>query len=498
MTKVKKNIIANLVGKVFTGIMSLALVPFYIKFLGIESYGLVGIFSSLLVILSICDMGLSTTLNREIAILSALPHSSQEMHDLVRTLELPYFIMSILTGIIVIVSSGLMSTYWLKPHNLSHDTVRQCLMLMGIIIVFRLPASLYTGGLAGLQKQVLLNILTIIIVTLQGVGSVLILWLVSPTIQAFFLWQILTSILNIALLCLCLQWAMPSRTRRPHFDKNVFSGLWHFAAGMTGITATSSILTQIDKIILSKLLSLEMFGYYNIAAIVANSLYYLIGPIFTAVFPRMSQLVRTKDQVQLVSLYHKSCQAMAIAIAPVAVVLAFFSKEVLMVWTQDPSIADKTHLMVSLLVIGTAMNGLMNLPYALQLAYGWIKLPLCVNVLSVIILVPLILHLTTTFGVVGAASGWLILNSLYIIIVIPLMHRRLLNGEISRWYALDVCLPFLCACIVAGTGRFAMCVRMSPATSTFCIFLISAITLVVTALVSTLSNSCIVSRFSIR
>ena len=48
--------------------MSLAFVPLYIKFMGIESYGLVGIFASLLALFGLLDMGLSTTLNRELAI----------------------------------------------------------------------------------------------------------------------------------------------------------------------------------------------------------------------------------------------------------------------------------------------------------------------------------------------------------------------------------------------------------------------------------------------
>ena len=46
--------------------MSLAFVPLYIKFMGIESYGLVGIFVSLPALFGVLDMGLSTTLNREL------------------------------------------------------------------------------------------------------------------------------------------------------------------------------------------------------------------------------------------------------------------------------------------------------------------------------------------------------------------------------------------------------------------------------------------------
>ena len=73
MSLIKKNILANFSGKAWQVLMSLAFVPLYIKFMGIESYGLVGIFASLLALFGLLDMGLSTTLNRELARFSALP-----------------------------------------------------------------------------------------------------------------------------------------------------------------------------------------------------------------------------------------------------------------------------------------------------------------------------------------------------------------------------------------------------------------------------------------
>src|SRR6202035_4627764 len=50
---------------------SLAVVPVYIHFLGIEAYGLIGFFLSLTAILSLLDLGLGTALNRQFAQYSA-------------------------------------------------------------------------------------------------------------------------------------------------------------------------------------------------------------------------------------------------------------------------------------------------------------------------------------------------------------------------------------------------------------------------------------------
>ncbi len=59
--------------------MSLAFVPVYIKLLGIEAYGLIGFFLTLVAILSLLDLGLGTTLNRRLAQLSIEKNTAQEM-----------------------------------------------------------------------------------------------------------------------------------------------------------------------------------------------------------------------------------------------------------------------------------------------------------------------------------------------------------------------------------------------------------------------------------
>jgi len=231
------------------------------------------------------------------------------------------------------------------------------------------------GGLDGLQCQVLVNSILAIFATLQGVGAVAVLWLVQPTIQAFFLWQALVALTQVIVLRIAL-WRNLSSEQNGKFRGDVLKEIWRFAAGMTGISLVSTILMQTDKILLSKLLSLSDFGYYTFAAMVAAVLYRLITPVFTAYYPHLTELISKDDQKGLVRTYHQGCQFMAAAIFPSTLTLAFFSKEVLSLWVRDPGVIAHASLLVSLLVIGNTLHGLMHLPYALQLAHGWTKLSL--------------------------------------------------------------------------------------------------------------------------
>jgi len=375
------------------------------------------------------------------------------MRDLVRTLETIYWGLAFCIGAVVLMLSPFIARGWVKADTLSVEVVQQSIMLMGLVMAFQWPLGFYSGGLLGLQRQVLFNILNAIWYTFRFAGGVLVLWLVSPTILAFFEWQVVVSVVSTGLMAMALWRSLPASHERARFRVFIWHSVWRFAAGMSGISVTVLLLSQLDKIILSKMLSLELFGYYTLAWTVAHGLTNLTSSVFTAVFPNFSRRVALGDIEGLKQLYHRSCQLMSVIVLPVAVLVALFAQEILVVWIQNPVTVANTHILVSLLIIGTALNGLMNLPYALQLAHGWTSLSFYTNVVSVIILIPMLVVAISHYGTVGAAVVWVVLNSGYLLIELQIMHRRLMKGEQWRWYLEDVGLPLVATLSVIGMGR---------------------------------------------
>src|SRR5262249_49279285 len=101
MNRVKRSIVANLIGKGWTALLSFALVPLYLRYLGMEAYGLVGFYATLQAVFFLIDMGLSVSLNREIARLSVYEGKAQEMRDLVRTIEALYWLLALVIALLV-------------------------------------------------------------------------------------------------------------------------------------------------------------------------------------------------------------------------------------------------------------------------------------------------------------------------------------------------------------------------------------------------------------
>ena len=484
MSVLKKNILANFSGNIWNGLMGLVFVPLYIRFMGIEAYGLIGIFASIIALFALLDMGLSSTLNREIACLVVQKNKAQDMRDLVRTLEVPYWSVGLLIALIVTFSSPLIAYHWVQVNELAPESVRTSVILMGLCVAFQWPIGLYSGGLMGLQRQVLLNGINIAAATIRGFGAVLILSLVSPTLEAYFLWQLAVSAMHLGLATFFLWRCLPSAPRAPRFRRDLLLNIWRFAAGMTGITVLVTILTQLDKIILSRMLTLEMFGYYSLASVVSLNLYRFVTPVFTATYPRLTMLMASGSHRELVNTYHAGAQLVSVLCLPVAVIVGTFSREILLLWTQDVKIANHAHVLVSILIAGTAINGMMNMPYALQLASGWTRLTFYSNLISVIVLVPALVLLSFAYGAAGAASVWVMLNIGYLLLMIPIMHRRLLPTEKWHWYINDVALPLFAACSVAGLLRLTIALPSNPIPLVGLLTMAYLLTLTATALAS--------------
>jgi O-antigen/teichoic acid export membrane protein len=447
----------------WTALMQLAFVPLYIQFMGMESFGLVGFFGTLITMLSVLDMGLSTTLNREMARQSALPGKGQIAPDLVRTMEIIYWAVAILLGASVLVLAGPIAKYWVNPEKLSVTDVRQAVLIMGFVTALRWPFGLYQGGLLGLQKQVLVNGVNIFTSTLRGVGAVLVLWLVEPTVQAYFGWQVIVSGIETFTMAFFLWHSLPPSKARPRFQRAVLGQIWRFATGVVGINFSNMILSQVDKVILSKILTLEMFGLYMLAWNLAVGLIKLASPVFSALFPRFSEVLAIKDISGLTVLYHKSCQLTSVIVLPIAAVLCIFSQEVMLIWTSDPYIARNTHLILSFLIIGAAFYCMINIPYALQLAYGWTSLTLWANIATILLFTPLYIWLVPLYGVVSAAAIWTISKMTYMFISVPLMHRQILKGELCFWFFNDLGVPLVAVLVPTLIGK-SFCSELSSTT----------------------------------
>jgi O-antigen/teichoic acid export membrane protein len=427
--------------------MGLVFLPLYVRYLGIESFGLIGVFALLQMWLALLDAGMSPTLGREMARLNAGSRSAEFARDLVRSIEVVGVAIALVICAGLWAASDWLARDWLRAERVPIQVVGQAIGVMAIVVALRFIEGLYRSAVLGLQRQVWYNVMNAALATLRAFGAVLVLAFVSPTIGAFFAWQAAASALSVAVIGIGVYRALPTVGRSATFSWPVLQGVWRFARGMTAITMLSLLLTQLDKVLLSRLLPLDSFGYYTLAATVAGGLFLLIAPVTTALQPHLVGLIATGDEAATAAAYHRAAQLVTILTLPASLLIICFGRGVLFAWSGDAQLASAAGPILGALALGNVLNGLMHVPYQLQLAHGWTSFAVKVNLVAVVLLVPAIFWVVPQYGAIGAAWVWAALNAGYVIVGMPLMHRRLLPDEMWRWYVRDVGMPALGAAV---------------------------------------------------
>jgi O-antigen/teichoic acid export membrane protein len=456
----RRNLLAAIAGYGWTSVLQLVATPILLQLLGPESFGLFGFYMAAQGVSQIFDLGLSPTINREMA-RAVVDGRPEEAHDLLATVERGYWAVGMMLGLAVAALAPFLTGRWVGTSALPGLEIQRDVALIGVVLAVQWPISLYEGGLIGLQRMSTLHFLGITMRTTGVAAGLAALYFGPRELWVYLSALAAASLVHALLLGRLLRRAIPRPSRPARWNPAVVYQVWRFAAGMSAMSLLGAVLTHSDKLLLSRLLPLGEFGYYTLANMVSAGLYVLILPVFYAIFPLLSGRVAAGDVAGERDAFHLGAQALAVLVIPAAMVIALFASDLLLVWTASADTARRAAPIVRLLVIGTALNGLMNAPYALQLAHGRTRIGISIHVGLILVFLPATVIATRHSGAVGAAWVWIGLNILYLLVGVPLTHHWMLRGEVGRWLIKDVLGPGVVGISVAVLGWLALS-RVSP------------------------------------
>jgi O-antigen/teichoic acid export membrane protein len=443
------NFAANLVGRAWIGALNLLMVPIYIQYLGIESYGLVGFYATLQAAFGILDLGLSATLNQQLARYSAQPGRNQEMRDFAKTLQTLYLGISAVIGLSVFLSAPLIAAHWLTS-SIEPTVLQRALTLMGITIAFQWLLGFFNSGILGLQYQIPANLLAAAIATVRAFGVVPIL-VISADIVTFFAWQAAATAIGAGVTAKIF-WKCLSGADRPQFRLPLLLTVKQYVTGMS-ITALLGLgLSQIDRLTVSAVMPLREFAVYSLAALLASSIQYLSTPVSIALLPKLANYLEGGAEQSFSLLFDRACQLLVVLVSPTCGLLAIFAPEVLFVWTGNRQLAAEAWLSTSLLVFGAGLNAFGGQFYLLQLAHGKSLYCAYINFGAFLVILPLMYLVVSMYGVMGAALMMLLVNAYYLVAHFTI-SKRWIVGRRAHWVWRVFVLPTVSALVVLGSAR---------------------------------------------
>lgn len=468
------NVVANYMGKLWGFVSIYAFVPFYVHLLGINAYGLIAFNAIALALLYIADAGLSSAFAREAA--KARAETGQDLLDLLTSIERVLLSILIAVGVIFILAAPTIGSQWLEnTGNVPRDRVVQSLRLMGAGLMPQIAISLYFGGLMGLQRQVSANLLwTGFSVARSGLVVIPIYFV--PDIRMFFLWQLFVSIATLCVMREVLRYYIirsikgePHAKIRGKFSWTALRAIRGYAAGMLGMSIIAGLNTQLDKLVVSKMLPLHEFAQYSLASTLAQIPYILTLPIAVALLPRLTNLLGQDDQRdELSALYRNATYYIATIGAVSGFGLCLFMPDIFAVWMHGQSIGGGAVQVASLLAVGSILLTLQLAPFQLSLANGHQTTNLRLGAITLLVSVPLQVFLTQRYGVMGATIPWLLLNMVSFLYLGIALNMRFPLVRLTKWFFEDNGPPFIFSLLwLFIARRFADLLQMGALMSCF-------------------------------
>lgn len=438
----KLTIISNYIGQLSIAILSFIFIPVYIKYLGVEAYGLIGMFSVLQVALNIFDAGITPLISREMACFIAKERTLEKCRNLLRTEEILCITIGLIFSAILYFLSDILARNWLNVENLPIETVITSIRIAALVVMLRAQEDLYKGALIGLEKQIHLNVLNVLGALFRFFGIILVFKYYAANIETFYYWQLLSSVLLIFALAATTYKQIPGMLLKARFEIDEAIRNIKFSLGSITYAITAFINNQSDKIIVSKLFTLTEVGYYTLAVSLSGVLNMIATPIIQAFYPKIVILRSMKNDESAAQQHHLCCQLISLICGASAFSLIFYGKTLVGAWTNNIELTINVLpylriLSISMLLFAiTSPNA--NLPYISGTPFVNSQ----ITSISIFLVFIVTLPLSLKFDAIGTAYGNLIQN-LSILLATPLCFNCYLKSEQKQWFLYDVLKPVI-------------------------------------------------------
>ncbi len=438
----KKIITINFISQLWIAVSGLIFIPYYISILGVEAYGVISYFTMFIIWVNIFEFGITPTLNREMASYSAGGYSCHSICELLYSMEIVCLILATGIGISFFYISNYMLDGLVKTVQISTLEISASLTSISLVIALRFFENIYRGSLLGLEKQISYSLINATMSTVRHGGALLVISEISSTIELFFIWQALVSIISVFILKMILHRAMPKTNVNINFSFDSIKKVLKFTKGIAVYGILDLLFSQIDRLFLSNNLTMEQFGNYTIALTIAGSIVMIAIPITQLVYTRMIGFVVSGDIKELYKLYFRASQVITLIISPAVLINHFYAKEIIFIWTGNIDIANNVAPILSILVLSTFFSVLIQIPLHIQFAFGKLKI-LIINILIVMILIiPIFKLINPIYETKGIIWVLILFNLTLLFLNIIYVQKKIFVMEIKSFLINCLFVPF--------------------------------------------------------
>lgn len=425
-------ILSNYGSRLWSLVSVFIFIPFYIKFLGVENYAIISFYSLLLGIIGFVDSGISSAVMKEFA----SDNNVNYKYSILKQAEKIYIYACLGICTILLGLSDFISEFWLTTNSINSSYISFNVKLISIGVGLQLISSMYYGALFGLGYQVRANIYQVIWSISKTALIVLYFYFFTSSLKSFFIWQIICNFLYILLLRIDLIRELKKITNTlVVVFKKLPSNILNYIISVTLLAVITSLNSYSDKLIVSSVFSLEVFGFYNIASIVSQSPVLFTSPLVLFIFPIFAKFYSQKELDRLKKCFDRIFILVAIIVLPLTLIIMIYSTELLELWTRNTLSKDNLQEiggLVVFLVVGFFFAALQIPINSLFLAIGKTKYTLIVSVFQLFIGGILLYVCSLSYGLNGLSKVWIFINLISFCLLYFFMQRKVFQTNTLR------------------------------------------------------------------
>ena len=398
-----RNTLINLIGQALPLVVAVVTMPFVVRGLGLERFGILALAWAVLGYFNIFDLGLGRAATKFVA--EALGRDEQErVPAIVWTTVSVQAAFGVVGGLILAGITPLLVELILNiPQELVVEA-RLSFYLLALSFPMVLISSSFRGALEAAQRFDLVNAVRAPFSALNFLSplvGVLLGWDLPGIVVLLVISRVLSLII---LYWLCIH-VFPSLKGMFRFHRAELRALAGFSKWLTITNVVVPIFVYLDRFLIGSLLTISAVSYYTVPYEVVSRLLIIPASLTGVLFPAFSSLSSNGDQDELNVNVTRSIKYIATAMMLPTVIFLLFAEDILRIWLGN-DFALESASVFRLLSVSVLFNAIGYIPFSLIQGVGrpdivakylLIELPLYAGIAFFLIL---------RLGINGAALAW--------------------------------------------------------------------------------------------
>ena len=421
-----RNTTLNLIGQIVPLLVGVVTIPFIVRGLGTERFGLLSMAWVVLGYFIILDLGLGRATTKFVAEALGKGETERLPHLIWTSLGI-HILLGLMGGLLLATLTPILVEQVFKISPALIGEARSTFFILAISVPIILASRVLRGVLEAGQRFDLVNAVKIPLSSLIFVLPVIGILLDIDLPGIMFLLFVTRLCDTLAYLLFCLR-VFPILRKIFSFESKTLRPLISYGGWITISNAVGPVLVYLDRFLIGSLLSMSAVAYYTAPYEVVSRISIVPASLVMVLFPVFSALGTTSKEV-LTGLYTRSIKYLILIMGPLVLVLIMFAEEILKLWLGS-EFAEKSTLVFQILAVGILFNSVARVPFSLLQGLGRPDITAKFHLLELLLYVPLIWFLVENMGIAGGALAWTLR---------VLLDTFLLFGAPWRLYNMSFC-----------------------------------------------------------